>query len=215
LIPEQPRRARTYRGGGKRAFDVVAASALLIVSAPIQGVVAGLVRAKLGSPVLFKQERPGLNGQTFQILKFRTMTSATDEKGQPLPDDVRVTRFGQLLRSTSLDELPELWNVVKGQMSMVGPRPLLMHYLPRYTPEQARRHEVRPGITGWAQVNGRNSASWKDKLEMDTWYVDNVSLGLDLQILARTLRTVFTRIGISTEGHATAPEFLGQASDDD
>ena len=163
--------------------------------------------------MLFRQTRPGLDEQPFEILKFRTMTDEVDADGEPLPDEVRLTRFGQLLRSTSLDELPELWNVVKGDMSLVGPRPLLMKYLPLYTSEQARRHDVRPGVTGWAQVNGRNNADWHEKLAMDTWYVDNVSFLLDLKILLKTVTAVFARHGISADGHATAPEFTGLGTD--
>ena len=183
-------KGRFYERRGKRAFDVLAAGAVFIVLLPVQGVVAVLVRRNLGSPVLFRQTRPGLGEQPFEILKFRTMTDAVDEYGHALPDDVRLTPFGQMLRSTSLDELPELWNVVKGDMSLVGPRPLLMKYLPLYTSDQARRHDVRPGVTGWAQVNGRNNADWHDKLAMDTWYVDNVSFMLDLKILVRTVTAV-------------------------
>lgn len=196
-----------YERRGKRWFDIVTAGAAGIVTLPAQTAVAILVRIKLGSPVLFRHARPGLGGQPFILIKFRTMTDETDADGNLLPDDVRLTRFGQLLRSTSLDELPELWNVVKGDMSLVGPRPLLTKYLPLYSAEQARRHEVRPGVTGWAQVNGRNSADWQEKLAMDTWYVDNISLWLDLKILLRTVAAVFRRHGISAEGHATAPEF--------
>jgi lipopolysaccharide/colanic/teichoic acid biosynthesis glycosyltransferase len=198
-----------YGCRGKRAFDLVAAGLVLVVSLPVQGVVAILVRAQLGSPVLFRQERPGLDGQPFRIVKFRTMTDARDDAGRLLPDEVRLTRFGRVLRSSSLDELPELWNVVRGDMSLVGPRPLLTKYLPLYTSEQARRHEVRPGLTGWAQVNGRNAAGWHERLAMDTWYVDHVSLALDLRILLTTLREVLSRSGISAPGHATAPEFRG------
>jgi sugar transferase EpsL len=203
-------RRGSYQRGGKRAFDFVAAGAALIVTLPVQGVVALLVRRRLGSPVLFRQERPGLGDRPFVILKFRTMTDEKDVHGRLLPDDVRLTRFGSLLRSGSLDELPELWNVMKGDMSLVGPRPLLMKYLPLYTSEQARRHDVRPGVTGWAQVNGRNAADWHDKLAMDTWYVDHVSFWLDLRILIKTVTAVFTREGISAKGHATAPEFTGR-----
>jgi lipopolysaccharide/colanic/teichoic acid biosynthesis glycosyltransferase len=198
-----------YRRRGKRLLDCSAAGVVLLVSLPVQGVVALLVRSRLGSPVIFRQERPGLGGRSFEILKFRTMTDARDQNGALLDDDVRLTRFGRLLRSTSLDELPELWNVVKGDMSLVGPRPLLVKYLPLYTSEQARRHDIRPGVTGWAQINGRNTAGWQEKLEMDTWYVDNLSAGLDLRILMKTVAAVFTREGISAEGHATAPEFIG------
>ena len=202
-----------YRHHGKRAFDVLGAGSTLIVLLPVQVLVAILVRKNLGRPVLFRQTRPGLGEQPFEILKFRTMTDGVDALGHVLPDEQRLTRFGQLLRSTSLDELPELWNVVRGDMSLVGPRPLLMKYLPLYTPEQARRHEVRPGVTGWAQVNGRNNAHWHQKLAMDTWYVDNVSMALDLKICLKTLTAVLWRRGISTQGHATAPEFTGQEAE--
>ncbi len=198
-----------YERRGKRLFDLVVASAVGVASLPAQVVVAILVRKELGSPVLFRHERPGLDGKPFILVKFRTMTDETDADANLLPDDFRLTRFGQLLRSSSLDELPELWNVVRGDMSLVGPRPLLTKYLPLYSGEQARRHDVRPGVTGWAQVNGRNSAGWQQKLAMDTWYVDNVSFWLDLKILARTLIAVFARHGISADGHATAPEFPG------
>lgn len=199
-----------YERRGKRVLDLVIAGALGVVSLPVQAVVAVLVRNKLGSPVLFRHERPGRNGEPFILVKFRTMTDETAADGNLLPDDVRLTRFGQALRSTSLDELPGLWNVVKGDMSLVGPRPLLMKYLPLYSGDQARRHEVRPGVTGWAQVNGRNSADWQEKLAMDTWYVDNVSFWLDLKILLRTVTSVFQRHGINADGHATVPEFDGE-----
>lgn len=205
----QPRRTGLYRRGGKRAVDVVAAGLMLGISLPVQGVVAVLVRRRLGSPVLFRQMRPGLGGTPFVLLKFRSMTHATDAGGQPLSDEQRLTPFGRVLRASSLDELPELWNVVRGDMSLVGPRPLLMEYLPRYTPEQARRHEVRPGLTGLAQVNGRNEADWAAKLALDTHYVDNVTMVGDLGILMKTLRTVLRREGITAAGHATAPVFLG------
>lgn len=198
-----------YERRGKRAFDFIAAGTALIVLLPVQGVVAVLVRRNLGSPVFFRQTRPGLDEQPFEILKFRTMTDALDPHGHALPDQERLTSFGQLLRSTSLDELPELWNVVKGDMSLVGPRPLLMKYLPLYASDQARRHDVRSGVTGWAQVNGRNSADWHEKLAMDTWYVDNVSFLLDMRILLRTVSAVLARHGIAARGHATAPEFTG------
>lgn len=198
-----------YASRGKRIFDLVVGFAVGVLVLPIQAVLWGTVRSKLGSPVLFRQERPGLNGRAFMLTKFRTMTDAHDAEGNPLPDDVRLTKLGTFLRSTSLDELPELWNVVKGDMSLVGPRPLLVKYLPLYTSDQARRHEVRPGITGWAQVNGRNDADWPDKLAMDVWYVDNMSFWLDLKILWSTVVAVLGRSGISAEGHATAPEFHG------
>jgi len=175
--------------------------------------VALAVRLKLGKPILFRQPRAGFHGCQFELLKFRTMTNARDPQGRLLPDEQRLTPFGRLLRSTSLDELPQLFNVLRGDMSLVGPRPLLMEYLPRYTPEQARRHEVRPGITGWAQVNGRNVLSWEEKFRMDVWYVDNRSIWLDLKILWLTLRSVLARRGISAPGEATMPEFMGSNSD--
>lgn len=168
-----------------------------------------LVRIKLGSPVFFTQIRPGLRGKPFQMFKFRTMTDQCGSDGLPLPDAERLTPFGRWLRATSLDELPELWNVLKGDMSLVGPRPLLMEYLPRYSPEQARRHEVRPGITGWAQVNGRNTLSWEDKFKLDVWYVDHQSLWLDIKIIWMTLKKVIVREGISAEGEATMSQFTG------
>jgi lipopolysaccharide/colanic/teichoic acid biosynthesis glycosyltransferase len=172
-------------------------------------VLIGLVRQKLSGPVFFRQIRPGLHGKPFEMVKFRTMTDQKDPDGQLLPDSVRLTPFGRFLRATSLDELPELWNVLKGEMSLVGPRPLLMEYLPLYTPEQARRHEVRPGITGWAQVNGRNAISWEDKFKLDVWYVDHRSLRLDLRILCLTVKKVLMRDGISAAGEATMPMFSG------
>lgn len=195
---------------GKRLFDVIASAVLLIVLSPLMLVIAALVWVNLGTPVIFKQVRPGLHGRPFTLYKFRTMTDARDENGRLLPDEQRLTKFGRFLRSTSLDELPELFNVLKGDMSLVGPRPLLMEYLPLYTPEQARRHEVRPGITGWAQVNGRNAISWEEKFKYDVWYVDNWSLWLDLKILFMTIVAVLRRNGISAEGHATMPVFRGQ-----
>lgn len=193
----------------KRAFDVVVATIALVVFSPVLLVVAMLVRRRIGSPVLFRQTRPGLNGKPFEILKFRTMTNETDGHGQLLPDEDRLPRFGSLLRSTSLDELPELINVIRGEMSLVGPRPLVMRYLPRYTPEQARRHLARPGITGLAQVRGRNALSWEERFALDVDYVDEWSFWLDLRILVWTVGAVIKREGISTEGHATAPEFMG------
>lgn len=193
----------------KRLFDLVIAIPSLVLLSPVLLVIAFMVRLSLGSPVLFKQVRPGLHGRPFTMYKFRTMTDERDEGGHLLPDEQRLTKFGRFLRSTSLDELPELLNVIKGDMSLVGPRPLLMHYLPLYTPEQARRHEVRPGITGWAQVNGRNAISWEEKFQLDVWYVDNWSLWLDLKILHKTLWKVIVREGISQEGHATTKYFTG------
>ena len=172
-------------------------------------VLALLVRWKIGTPVLFRQMRPGRDGRLFELVKFRTMTDGKDADGKPLPDAQRLTEFGKKMRETSLDELPELWNVLKGDMSLVGPRPLLVEYLPLYTPEQARRHEVRPGITGWAQVNGRNAISWEDKFALDVWYVEHGGLWLDAKILWITLLQVFRRSGISAEGHATMPNFKG------
>lgn len=195
----------------KRAFDVVATSLALIVLAPLMLALAGLVLLKLGRPVLFAQRRPGLHGRPFTLYKFRTMRTA-DSRGEPLPDELRLTNFGRFLRRTSLDELPELFNVLTGDMSLVGPRPLLMEYLPLYTARQARRHEVRPGITGWAQVNGRNAISWDQKFEYDTWYVDNHSFLMDLRILAMTVVQVFRRQGISHGDHATMPKFTGSST---
>jgi lipopolysaccharide/colanic/teichoic acid biosynthesis glycosyltransferase len=194
----------------KRVFDFVAASlALLMLALPLLAL-AWLIRRKLGSPVLFCQVRPGLHGKPFTMVKFRTMTDERGPGGALLPDAQRLTPFGRFLRASSLDELPELWNVLKGEMSLVGPRPLLMEYLPLYTPEQARRHEVRPGITGWAQVNGRNAISWADKFELDVWYVDHSSLWLDVKILWRTVRKVLVRDGINAEGEATVRAFTGK-----
>ena len=169
-----------------------------------------MVRMRLGSPILFKQERPGLYGKPFMMMKFRTMTDERDKSGELLSDDKRLTPFGKFLRSTSLDELPELINVLRGDMSLVGPRPLLTRYLDRYTSEQARRHDVKPGITGWAQINGRNAISWEDKLNLDIWYVDNLSLWLDFKILVLTLTKVIKREGISQDGHVTMTEFMGE-----
>jgi lipopolysaccharide/colanic/teichoic acid biosynthesis glycosyltransferase len=193
----------------KRVFDFVAASlALLMLALPLLAL-AWLIRRKLGSPVLFRQVRPGLQGRPFTMVKFRTMTDERGADGALQPDAQRLSPFGRFLRASSLDELPELWNVLKGEMSLVGPRPLLMEYLPLYTPEQARRHEVRPGITGWAQINGRNAISWADKFALDVWYVDRRSLWLDVQILWRTVRKVLVRDGISAAGEATMPKFEG------
>ncbi|MGI5916064.1 MAG: sugar transferase [Anaerolineae bacterium] len=198
-----------YRRYGKRLFDLLLTIPALVMFSPLMALMALLVRLKLGSPVLFRQKRPGLHGEPFTLFKFRTMTGERDDAGNLLPDEQRLTRFGSLLRSTSLDELPELWNVLRGEMSLVGPRPLLMQYLPLYTPEQARRHDVRPGITGWAQVNGRNALTWKEKFELDVWYVDHCSFGVDVQILARTVWRVLRRDGISQAGHATMEPFTG------
>jgi lipopolysaccharide/colanic/teichoic acid biosynthesis glycosyltransferase len=191
----------------KRLFDLIAAFfALLLLALPL-ALLAWQVRRKLGSPVFFTQVRPGLHGKPFKMVKFRTMTSERGPDGELLPDAVRLTPFGRFLRSSSLDELPELWNVLKGDMSLVGPRPLLMEYLPLYSPAQARRHEVRPGITGWAQVNGRNAISWEDKFKLDVWYVDHRSLWLDVKILWLTVQKVLVRDGISAEGETTMPRF--------
>lgn len=198
-----------YGAGGKRFLDLAMAVPALLLLAPVFGAIALVGRIQMGVPVLFCQVRPGLGGRPFRLWKFRTMTDGRDEQGRLLPDEQRLTRLGRFLRSTSLDELPELWNVLKGDMSLVGPRPLLMEYLPLYSPEQARRHEVRPGLTGWAQVNGRNAISWEEKFAFDVWYVDHVSFGLDCRILWRTFRQVFRRAGISAEGHATMPKFKG------
>jgi lipopolysaccharide/colanic/teichoic acid biosynthesis glycosyltransferase len=201
-----------YRRLGKRLLDVLIALAALIVLSPLLAILALLVRVKLGTPVLFRQTRPGRHGQPFTITKFRTMIEARDAAGQPLSDAERLPKFGRFLRSTSLDELPELINVLKGEMSLVGPRPLLVQYLDRYTPEQARRHEVRPGITGWAQINGRNALTWEQKFELDVWYVDHVSLRLDVKIAALTVWKILKREGISQPGQATAQEFMGKKS---
>lgn len=196
----------------KRLFDLVVASlALLFLAVPLLAL-AWLIRRKLGSPVLFRQVRPGLHGKPFTMVKFRTMTDERGPDGALLPDAQRLTPFGRFLRSSSLDELPELWNVLRGEMSLVGPRPLLMEYLPLYTPEQARRHEARPGITGWAQVNGRNAISWKDKFALDVGYVDNQSFWLDIKILWMTVRKVLVRDGISAAGEATMSKFTGSDS---
>lgn len=194
---------------GKRLFDILVSAFALIVFLPLILILMVLVRVKLGSPVFFTQTRPGKDGKPFQMIKFRSMTNAKDASGNLLPDDQRLPTFGKLLRSTSLDELPELINVFKGDMSLVGPRPLLMQYLDRYTPEQRRRHEVRPGITGWAQVNGRNNVPWEDRFRMDVWYVDNRTLLLDLKILWMTVLKVVKRSDVSQEGHATMTEFMG------
>lgn len=193
----------------KRCIDIVGAGLGLIVLSPVLAVVAIAIWLDMGRPILFRQIRPGLNGQAFSMVKFRTMSNKRDSQGNLLPDEQRLTPLGKFLRKTSLDELPELFNVIKGDMSLVGPRPLLMQYLERYTPEQARRHEVRPGITGWAQINGRNAISWEEKFALDVWYVDNCSLWLDIKILAITIWKVFRREGISAEGEATMPEFMG------
>lgn len=198
-----------YRAFGKRLLDLALAIPALILLSPVLALLALLVRLRLGSPVLFRQQRPGLHGQPFTMLKFRTMTDARDAQGNLLPNKDRLTPFGQLLRSTSLDELPELILVLKGDMSLVGPRPLLMRYLERYTPEQMRRHEAKPGITGWAQVNGRNAISWEEKFLMDVWYVDHQSLWLDLKIIPKTIWKIIEREGISQQGYTTAPEFMG------
>lgn len=193
----------------KRTFDLLASVfGLLALSIPLI-VLFSLVRRELGSPVFFTQVRPGMHGKPFKMVKFRSMTSECGPDGQLLPDAVRLTAFGRWLRATSLDELPELWNVLKGDMSLVGPRPLLMEYLPLYSAEQVRRHEVRPGITGWAQINGRNAISWESKFKLDVWYVDNRTLWLDIKVLWQTVKKVVVRDGISAEGEATMPKFTG------
>jgi len=197
----------------KRLFDLLVSLLLLVLLSPVLLVIAVLVRIKLGKPVLFSQERPGLHGRLFRLYKFRTMRDLRGPDGRLLPDEERLTKFGRFLRASSLDELPELFNVLKGEMSLVGPRPLLVAYLDRYTPEQARRHEVLPGITGWAQVNGRNALSWEAKFKLDVWYVDNQSFWLDLKILFLTLWKALKREGISAPGSATAPEFMGSDKD--
>lgn len=194
----------------KRLMDIVVSALALVLLSPVLLVVALAVAARLGRPVLFSQARPGRGGQPFTMYKFRTMLNAVGPDGQPLPDAARLTGLGRFLRAASLDELPELWNVLKGEMSLVGPRPLLIAYLPLYTPEQARRHDVRPGITGWAQVNGRNALTWEEKFRLDVWYVDHQSLALDMKILLMTVLKVFRREGISSDGHATMPPFTGK-----
>ncbi|EII3002943.1 sugar transferase [Vibrio cholerae] len=193
----------------KRLFDFLVSLTALILLSPIIALVAWRIRKNLGSPVLFRQTRPGLDGKPFEMVKFRTMKDAVDEQGNPLPDSERMTPFGDKLRNSSLDELPELWNVLKGEMSLVGPRPLLMQYLPLYSKEQARRHEVRPGVTGWAQINGRNAISWEEKFKLDVWYVDNQSLFLDVKILFATVKKVLFKEDISEAGHVTMSSFKG------
>lgn len=193
----------------KRLLDVVTSGLGLLILSPVWLTLILLIRKRMGSPVFFRQQRPGKYGQPFLMIKFRTMHDARDAAGNLLPDAERLTRFGQFLRSTSLDELPELWNVFKGDMSLVGPRPLLMEYLPLYSAEQSRRHEVRPGITGWAQVNGRNAISWEEKFQLDIWYVDNRSIWLDLKIMLMTVKKVFVRDDIAGPGEATMSKFTG------
>ncbi|WP_104494901.1 sugar transferase [Acinetobacter indicus] len=193
----------------KRIIDITIASTALILLSPVYLIVAHKVKKNLGSPVLFRQVRPGLHGKPFEMIKFRTMKDALDAEGNPLPDSERLTPFGKMLRATSLDEMPELWNVIKGDMSIVGPRPLLMEYLPLYNQEQAKRHNVRPGITGYAQVNGRNAISWEKKFELDTWYVENQSLWLDFKIMLKTIKKVIAKDDISADGEATMSKFTG------
>lgn len=197
----------------KRLLDIIFASVALLLLSPVLLVAALAILLTMGRPVLFRQKRPGLHGKPFEIVKFRTMRALRPGEDAIAADGLRLTKLGRFLRATSLDELPELWNVLKGEMSLVGPRPLLMHYLPLYSPEQARRHEVRPGVTGWAQVNGRNALSWDDKFALDIWYVDHRSLWLDLRIIGATIGQVFARRGISAEGSATMHEFRGNAPD--
>lgn len=193
----------------KRLLDIIIASIALILLSPLYAFVAYKVKKNLGSPVLFRQVRPGLHGKPFEMIKFRTMKDAVDEQGNPLPDSERLTPFGKMLRSTSLDEMPELWNVIKGDMSIVGPRPLLMEYLPLYSPEQAKRHDVRPGMTGHAQVNGRNAIGWEEKFKLDTWYVENHSIWLDFKIILKTIIVVLARDNISQKNHVTTENFKG------
>lgn len=194
----------------KRIFDLVFGVAALVTLCPVLLTLGILVRAKLGSPVLFRQMRPGRGGKPFPMIKFRTMRDASDGQGRPLPDHERITSFGRWLRATSLDELPELWNVVKGDMSLVGPRPLALEYLPLYSPEQARRHSVRPGITGWAQINGRNSISWREKFEYDVWYVDHASLWLDVRIIVKTVQKVIAKSDVYEGGQSSVESFDGK-----
>lgn len=198
----------------KRLFDIAVSLCVLVLFLPLIALLILFIRIKLGTPVFFRQLRPGLHGKPFQMIKFRTMTDARDASGKLLSDGDRLTAFGRMLRSTSLDELPELWNVFKGEMSLVGPRPLLMEYLPLYSPEQNRRHEAKPGITGWAQVNGRNAISWEQKFQYDVWYVDNRSFLLDIKILLLTAKKVLSREGISAEGTDTMPFFTGTFGED-
>lgn len=198
----------------KRVFDVFVSGCLLVLFSPLMLLVAWLISKKLGSPIIFRQIRPGLNEKSFRMLKFRTMTDGVDAEGELLPDEQRLTKFGQILRETSIDELPGLWNVMKGEMSLVGPRPLLVDYLPLYSKDQARRHHVRPGITGWAQINGRNALSWESKFNYDVWYVDNHSFLLDIKIIFFTVIKVFMREGIHSEGQVTVEKFEGAAVSD-
>ena len=200
-----------YRKFGKRLFDIVASFCWLIILSPLLLVLAILVRVKLGAPVLFKQERPGLHGKIFKLYKFRSMANEKDADGELLPDDKRLTAFGRMLRASSMDELPELWNILKGDMSMVGPRPLLVQYLPLYNTEQCRRHDARPGLTGYAQINGRNAISWEVKFNYDCWYVDNLNFLLDIKILFATLARVFSRAGISSDTSTTMESFTGSS----
>ncbi|VTX52261.1 sugar transferase [Neisseria sicca] len=198
----------------KRLFDIVASASGLIFLSPVFLILIYLIRKNLGEPVFFTQERPGKNGKPFKMIKFRSMRDAVDKDGNPLPDSERLTPFGKKLRATSLDELPELWNVLKGDMSLVGPRPLLMSYLPLYNEFQFRRHEMKPGVTGWAQVNGRNALSWDEKFAHDIWYIDHYSFWLDMKILFLTVKKVFIKEGISAEGEATMPYFTGNDTDE-
>ncbi len=197
----------------KRLLDIIIASIALVLLSPLYFIVARNVKKNLGSPVLFRQVRPGLHGKPFEMIKFRTMKDAVDGQGNPLPDSERLTPFGKMLRSTSLDEMPELWNVIKGDMSIVGPRPLLMEYLPLYNEEQAKRHDVRPGMTGHAQVNGRNAIGWEEKFKLDTWYVDHQSTILDFKIMFKTVHKVIAKDDISAEGEATMTKFTGSKLD--
>ncbi|MCG9723797.1 sugar transferase [Vibrio brasiliensis] len=197
----------------KRSFDILISLVGLIVLSPILSCLALMIRKKLGSPVLFRQVRPGLNGKPFEMVKFRTMKDAVDLQGNPLPDSERMTPFGDKLRNSSFDEFPELWNVLRGEMSLVGPRPLLMQYLPLYNQEQARRHEAKPGVTGWAQINGRNAISWDDKFALDVWYVDNRTFWLDIKIIFLTIKKVFAKEGISADNHVTIEPFKGNSSE--
>lgn len=198
-----------YKRVGKRVFDLIVASVAGVVLLPVSLLIALAIRVSMGSPVIFKQVRPGLNGKPFVMYKFRTMLDLRDEQGNLLPDEKRLTRLGKFLRRFSLDEIPELWNVIKGDMSIIGPRPLLMEYLPLYTPEQARRHEVKPGMAGPVIMSGRNLLSWEEKFKLDVWYVDNVSLVTDMKILLKTFISVLTGKGVSAPGEATAPKFRG------